>query len=46
MLDKITFPIQNLNSAIIEVWKWKVILSHTLLGKCLLIHAGIKVTSC
>ena len=41
--DGDTYPFPNFSDVVVEVWKWKSNLSHTLLGVSLLIHAGINV---
>ena len=43
--DEITYPIPNNNGTIVEGNRL-VISSHTLLGMCLLIHAGNAVNPC
>ena len=43
MCDEITYSFPNFNGAAVEVCEWMVILSYTLWGMWLLIHAGIKV---
>ena len=43
MSDEITNPFANFNGYTIDIWKWKIITSQTLLGMCLLIHAGIEI---
>ena len=43
--DIFIYPSPNFNGCgTVEVWEWKVISSHTLLGMRLLIHGGIKVS--
>ena len=39
--DEINYPFPNFNGCTVEIWVWIVILSHTLLGMWLLVHAGI-----
>ena len=43
--DEITYPFPNFNGCAVEVGEW-IILSHTILGTWLLIHAGIEVNPC
>ena len=38
--------ILNFSGAIVDVWKWKIISSHALLGMLIPIPAGIKVNPC
>ena len=44
--DEITYTFQNFIGATVEVWEWNGDFITRVIGKQLLIHAGIKVNSC